>query len=137
MSIYKKGLHFTCQGCGNCCTGFSGFVWLKKAEIKKIADYLSLDQTTFLETYTYKTYGRISLKETLPSYDCIFFKNKKCLIYPVRPFQCVAFPFWPDNLKSAESWQNLKTSCPGIDQGTLHSQTEIEKWLENYQTDLA
>lgn len=137
MCFYKKGLNFTCQGCGSCCTGFSGFVWLKKTEIKTISDYLQIDQTAFLNTYTYKTYGRISLKEQLPSYDCVFFKDKKCLIYPVRPFQCIAFPFWPDNVESADSWQNLKTSCPGIDQGALHPQEEIEKWLKNYQTDLA
>lgn len=137
MCFYQKGLCFKCQGCGSCCTGFPGFVWLKKNEIINISAYLKIDKNTFLKNYTFQAYGMVSLKEIKPSYDCIFFKDKKCQIYPVRPFQCIAFPFWPHNVESQESWQTLKKSCPGIDQGDLHPPEKIQAFLDGYQTDLA
>ncbi|MFA5250868.1 MAG: YkgJ family cysteine cluster protein [Parachlamydiales bacterium] len=139
MCFYRKGLHFQCQGCGSCCTGFSGFVWLKKNEIAKIADYLKLEEKIFLENYTFPVFGRISLKEIVPSYSCIFFDEpeKKCRIYPVRPFQCQSFPFWPGNLASLDDWHKLKSMCPGIDQGKLYSEKEISELSQNYSQDLA
>ena len=30
---YKDGLRFQCTGCGDCCTGGPGYVWVNQAEI--------------------------------------------------------------------------------------------------------
>ena len=109
----------------------------KKMKLSIFLNISNWTKKTFLKTYTFKAYGRISLKEKKPSYDCIFFKDKKCLIYPVRPFQCISFPFWPPNLASKQSWEDLKTNCPGIDQENLFSKEKIETLLADYQTDLA
>jgi hypothetical protein len=34
---YKDGLRFTCTGCGDCCTGAPGYVWVNKEEIEALA----------------------------------------------------------------------------------------------------
>lgn len=137
---YKQGLDFKCQACGKCCHGFPGYVWLGENDIKKISKYLNLSIERFLEKYTRKIYGRISLKELkAPSYECIFFLNNKCTIYPVRPFQCSSYPFWPQNLSSKEAWQqNIKAFCKGANviKTIHHSQKEIDFILEKYKKEL-
>ncbi len=36
---YQFGLRFQCTGCGDCCTGAPGYVWINKAEIKAMSDF--------------------------------------------------------------------------------------------------
>lgn len=111
---YEKGLYFGCTGCGECCTGAPGFVWISQKEIKKISEFLGIPEQEFLRKYTRKVNGKISLKEHPQSYDCVFLRQKKCMIYPVRPKQCKTFPFWKENLTSKEAWLNCGQRCEGI-----------------------
>jgi len=50
-----------------------------------------------------------------------------CMIYPVRPAQCRAWPFWPDNLATPAAWNNAAQKCPGINRGKFYSFEEIER----------
>jgi hypothetical protein len=59
--------------------------------------------------------GDISLREDDKTYDCVFLDGKKCNIYESRPQQCRAFPWWPENLKNKEAWEETKKRCEGID----------------------
>ena len=34
---YSDGLKFDCTGCGDCCTGDPGYVWVSRAEIEALA----------------------------------------------------------------------------------------------------
>lgn len=111
---YAKGLHFECTGCGQCCTGAPGYVWVNEDEIQRIADYLKLDIQDFKFRYLRQVKGRYSLIEFPKTYDCIFLKDKKCQIYPVRPIQCRTFPWWPKNLKSENDWKECARYCEGI-----------------------
>ena len=70
---YKDGLKFTCSGCGDCCTGAPGYVWVNKQETQAIADFLKMDFEEFREMYARKIGIRYSLKE-FPNGDC-------CLLY--------------------------------------------------------
>ncbi len=115
MSWYKKGLRFKCTGCGECCTKEPGYVWLSPADIEKISAYLEISQEEFLKKYTRFVFGRYSLNEKKISYDCVFLKEKRCQIYPVRPKQCQTFPWWKDNLESKEAWKETARRCEGID----------------------
>jgi uncharacterized protein len=137
---YKKGLNFSCQGCGKCCFGFPGYVWLSSPDIKKISKHLNLTPANFLDKYTRNVYGAYSLKEMkAPTYECIFFENKKCKIYSVRPLQCRSYPFWPHHLTSKEIWEkNVKSFCPGTQAKTSlsHSKKEIDLILEEYKKEL-
>ena len=62
--------------------------------------------------------------------DCIFW-DSGCRVYNSRPLQCRVFPFWSNILNCRESWERTKTECPGMDQGKLFTQTEIEALLES------
>lgn len=129
MCWYKEGLYFKCTQCSGCCTGFPGYVWIEDEEIEKMYKFLKISKEEFLKTYTRKVYGKISLKENFINYDCCFLKNKKCMIYEVRPKQCQNFPFWENNLKNSNSWNALKEFCPGVNNkdGDFFSYEEIQK----------
>jgi Fe-S-cluster containining protein len=114
-SWYKDGLRFHCTGCGKCCTGAPGYVWLTKLEMAAIADFLSIPLDLFVRKYIRQKDNKYSLIEKRQqNFDCCFLQGKKCLIYPVRPRQCKTFPWWQQNLQSKESWEHAATSCEGI-----------------------
>jgi hypothetical protein len=111
---YKDGLKFSCTGCGQCCTGSPGFVWVTEDEIDQIADHLNLKTSDFSRLYIRRVDGRLSLIEMAKTYDCVFLKDRKCTIYNVRPKQCRTFPWWPQHLKSKEDWDEAAIYCEGI-----------------------
>ena len=47
---YAEGLKFQCTGCGDCCTGAPGYVWVNQAEIDALAavSYTHLTLPTIL-----------------------------------------------------------------------------------------
>ncbi len=114
---YKEGLRFKCTGCGKCCTGGAGYVWVTHEEIAQLAAELDLSTEEFSRLYVRKIGQRYSLKEvkTERGYDCVFLKGKECSLYGARPIQCRTFPFWPSNLKSRKTWEDLKEECEGVE----------------------
>jgi len=124
---YAEGLHFSCTGCGNCCTGPSGYVGFEEDELGAMADYLGLTVAQFTKKHTRRLGKRLSLDETRTQhgYDCVFLERDEasgkalCSIYPVRPRQCRSWPFWPENLKSFRAYVNATRTCPGTIEG-LH-----------------
>jgi uncharacterized protein len=137
---YREGIKFKCQACGRCCLGFPGYVWLTSEDIKKISKHVKMTEKNFLEKYARNIYGLISLKEMkAPTYECIFFENNKCKIYPVRPVQCRNYPFWPQLLTSKETWEkNVKSVCPGTHatDSISYSKEAIHILLEEYKKEL-
>jgi len=127
---YSDGLKFECTGCGGCCTdhGEYAYVYLLQPEIEAIAEYLELSVDDFRQKYCLHSDELVYLKMETP--DCLFFKNGKCVIYPVRPKQCRTWPFWKDNLDK-ETWDNdVKPFCPGIGKGKRFSPEEIDSIAE-------
>ncbi len=124
---YKEGLKFTCTGCGDCCTGAPGYVWVNKKEIAALAKLVDLSAEEFTDLYTRKIGVRRSLKE-FGNGDCVFFESdsRKCSVYSARPRQCKTWPFWDSNLKSPEAWQTTCEVCPGSGKGKLHQLEHIE-----------
>lgn len=111
---YKEGLPFECTGCGKCCTGFPGYVWVDEEEIEKLALFLNLSVNEFSLRYLRSVEGQFSLKEEPETYACVFLEGKRCTVYENRPKQCRTYPFWPQNLTSAEAWDRAATRCEGI-----------------------
>ncbi len=120
--ITKEGYSYSfdpsaCNSCeGACCTGESGYIWVKYNEIESIAKYLNISVDEFANNYLKKVGHRYSLTEKViapNNYACIFFDESinRCTIYPVRPKQCITFPFW-EQYKNNED--EVKKECPGV-----------------------
>lgn len=124
----KEGLRFKCTGCGKCCTGSPGAVWIDEAEIEAMANYLKIDKKDFIQKYTRRLGSRLSLKEDPKNYDCVFLNNNQCSLYPVRPSQCKIYPWWPSMLSSKEAWDEEKERCEGLDhpEGDLYPSPHTE-----------
>jgi len=117
---FHAGLKFSCTGCGGCCTGEPGYVWVNKTEIQTIAQYLGLDAEEFNRRYVRQVGIRKSLIERANG-DCIFFDNqaRSCRVYEVRPRQCRTWPFWASNTATPEAWAETVRRCPGCNSGAL------------------
>jgi len=102
-------------------------------EIVAMANHLNISIEEFGPLYLRKVGNRWSLLEDQKNFDCIFLKENKCQIYPVRPTQCKTFPWWLQNLTSEEAWIQAAESCEGIGRGEVVPYETIEK---NYQEQL-
>jgi uncharacterized protein len=124
---YKNGLRFQCTGCGDCCTGAPGYVWVNKEEIAALALQVGMAITDFEAKYVREVGVRKSLKE-YSNGDCVFFdgKTRKCQVYQVRPRQCRTWPFWDSNLRTPEAWAHTCKICPGSGTGRLYQLEQIE-----------
>ncbi len=128
---FHEGLKFACTGCGDCCTGAPGYVWVNKAEIEALAAAIGLSVAEFERRYVRTVGIRKSLVE-FANGDCIFFhsESRTCQVYDVRPRQCRTWPFWPSNLASPMAWQDTAERCPGCNRGRLTPLGEIQTQLD-------
>lgn len=121
--FFDPGLRFACQGCGACCTGAPGTIYVHPIEIERIARHLGIKAASFIDQYLYPFKDSYSIDEDEQG-ACLFYNNG-CRIYPVRPLQCRTFPFWFSNLRSMSRWQRIQQECPGIGCGRLYTKAEI------------
>jgi len=131
-SWYVAGLYFECMQCGACCSGPSeGYIWVTKPEIKLIADFLRISAEQLRQKYLKRVGLRTTIIERAGTKDCVFLQRindkRRCIIYPVRPAQCRAWPFWPDNLASPGAWNQAAHKCSGINRGDHYNFEEIER----------
>ena len=117
---YREGLKFGCTGCGDCCTGAPGYVWVNKSEIAALAAAIGIGIEEFEHRYVRLVGIRKSLIE-FANGDCVFFHSEShtCQVYTARPRQCRTWPFWPSNLTSPSAWEETGQRCPGCDRGRL------------------
>ncbi len=125
---YHEGLKFKCTGCGDCCSGAPGYVWLNKAEIAAMAELMELEVSDFEDQYVRSVGVRKSLVE-FDNGDCVLLdaETRKCTVYEARPRQCRTWPFWDSTLKNEEAWQETCDVCPGSGKGKLYSLEQIEE----------
>ena len=121
--FFDQGLSFECQGCGVCCTGAPGTIYVAQEEIGAIAKHLGLGVSDFIARYLYPYKDSFSIGEDVRG-NCLLF-HEGCRVYPVRPFQCRAFPFWFSNVRSESRWKKIARQCPGIGRGRRYSKEEI------------
>jgi Fe-S-cluster containining protein len=128
---YKEGLRFKCTGCGQCCTGSPGYVWIEESEAQAMADALQISLEEFVKKYTRRIGGRVSLREDPRNFDCVFLEGKQCKVYTARPKQCRTFPWWQENVETQEQWKEAAIRCEGINHpdAPLISLDEIQKGL--------
>ncbi len=69
---------------------------------------------------------------------CVFLKENRCSIYPLRPLICMFYPFelkFNENRKSHSF--DFTFECPGINQGKLLSKADFKRLFEAAQERLA
>lgn len=129
--VLQEGARFSClvpHGCdGHCCKG-QGCIYIFPPDISRLIKHLSIDLETFLDEYTKPEMEACGVDEsagmvpylTLKEHEdgaCLFLDEKGlCKIYHARPFQCRGYPFWNQNVRDEESWNNVIEYCPGVKQ---------------------
>ncbi len=78
---------FKCRNCGKCEQLIAEGIWLQPDEILPLADELKLTKQDFIAQYCFSQGDKVVLKT-----PCIFYKENKCSVYPVRPIVCRLFP---------------------------------------------
>ncbi len=129
--MHKQGLHFQCQGSGQCCTshGEYGYVFMNIEDRRRMAKVLKMTTAAFTKKHCEISNGFYHLKEDPKNPDCQFLAGKRCSVYLGRPTQCRTWPFWPD-VMNAKVWKKEVASfCPGVGKGPLIKADQIEKIL--------
>lgn len=105
---------FQCKMCGQCCEGQGGIV-VTQPEIERIEKFLNMNHEEFQKKFLEpEVTNKYSIRTKEDGY-CIFFdKNKGCLVHPVKPNICLAWPFFKGNLEDKNSLEMAKEYCPGI-----------------------
>jgi Fe-S-cluster containining protein len=109
-----EGLAFRCTGCGDCCTGAPGAVWVDDDDVARLAAHLGLERAEFEARHLRRLAGDRSLLERFDG-DCEFWsrESRGCTVYEARPTQCRTYPFWPHLLESEGTWASVKADCEG------------------------
>lgn len=128
---FKGGLQFECTGCGDCCTGAPGYVWVNGEEIRTLAEAVGLSLEVFEATYVRRIGARRSLIE-YDNGDCVLFDGdqRRCVAYAARPRQCRTWPFWESTAGTPEDWEETCRNCPGCGKGRLFSAKEIVERMD-------
>jgi Fe-S-cluster containining protein len=111
---FAEGLRFGCTGCGKCCTGSPGYVYLSLQDLERLAAHFKIAQEEFTKKYTRLVDDQYALLDRPGSDDCLFLQNNQCTIYEARPTQCRTFPWWIHNLRGPEDWEEAAKRCEGI-----------------------
>jgi len=131
--FYADGLRFSCTRCSLCCRFDSGYVWLSRADLARLAAGLDLSEKTVIDRYcrivNIAGFKQLSLREQ-DTMDCVFWLDGACSVYRSRPLQCRSFPFWSHQLSDRDAWNRSADHCPGMNVGLLHTRAEIDAWLE-------
>jgi len=158
----KKKLRFTCTRCGNCCTDKNTLVNLTYLDILRIKNGLDLNLNELFDILGFYTFDKPLTSEdkkrmTLTPIEterglafigliknslggCYFYnsKDKRCLIYNLRPMFCRTFPFSFELIDKKNDDTNSdidifytekgKQYCPGI--GEEGPFIEEDYWIE-------
>jgi len=134
---FDAGLKFKCTGCGKCCTGSPGYVFLSNADLERFAAHFQCSIEEFMQRYTRFVEGQYALLDRPETYDCIFLADKKCTVYEARPTQCRTFPWWVHHLREPKDWEEAAIRCEGINHPdapvvpSLHIQEQCLTYLDN------
>jgi hypothetical protein len=111
---FAEGLKFKCTGCGKCCTGSPGYVYLSHQDLENLSNHFGITQEEFTQKYCRFIDGQYALLEKPEPYDCIFLEKNQCTVYEARPIQCKTFPWWVYHLREPRDWEQAAKRCEGI-----------------------
>jgi len=118
---YHAGLRFKCTGCGDCCTGAPGYVWVNRDEIAALAARLEDGRGRFRGPI--RSLGRNPQEpggvrqRRLPFSWIPRHESARCITS--APRQCKTWPFWESNVRTPEAWKEPAKSAPGSGKGPV------------------
>lgn len=106
--LLDPDVFYVCQRCTACCK-WPGDVRLEDEEIPRIAEFLGLTESEFIEKFTRLRMNRqgLSIIEK-PNHECSMLENGGCRIHPVKPAQCAGFP----NTWNFPGWRQVCEAKP-------------------------
>ncbi len=108
--------------------GAYGFVYVSRAERRRLAALLAIPTGSFTRRYCVKAGGFFHLRDR--GRDCIFLVNRRCAVYPARPGQCATWPFWPENLADGAWVPAVRRDCPGTRHGRRLSAAAVAQRVQ-------
>lgn len=102
---------FECKKCGDCCKGYGG-TFVSPDDVKAIAAFIGETPEDFLGRYCRMSGNRPVLVQNDNEY-CVFWDGL-CVIHPVKPRMCRAWPFIEGVLADVANWHIMAQFCPGI-----------------------
>jgi Fe-S-cluster containining protein len=105
-AVEKSSGARACRKCGECCRQ-KGFVYLKKGEDERIADYLAMTSFDFVNAYCELQDRQKLVLAKKNGEECVFLGPGGCRIHSVKPKQCLDFPLlWKT--------ERSRTYCEGL-----------------------
>lgn len=137
---FSEGLHFECLGCGRCCRGEAGGIFMRPVEERRVAEEQGLSLDDLRRRFETNRWRFPSLKERSNGSCIMLGPENRCSIYRCRPLACRTWPFWPEVLASRSDWKREACHCPGMNSGPVWNGWQIEKILNahnNYMKKLS
>lgn len=106
---------FECTQCGQCCKGFGG-TYVDAEDIEALAAYLKIAPVAVKQKYLSPSGSGLVLAQGADGF-CVFYRDNRCRIHPVKPHMCRAWPFIEGVLVDVSNWDAMATTCPGMKTG--------------------
>lgn len=103
---------FQCRMCGACCQGYGG-TYVTAEDMAGIAAFIGEDADTFAERYCRRSGNRYVLAQSDEGF-CVFWRDGRCGIHPVKPRMCRAWPFIESVVRDPSNWRIMAGFCPGM-----------------------
>lgn len=131
MFYRSKPLHFECTQCGRCCSGGGDYhVFVKADEAERMRRKLGLSVAWFRRRYLKRLpSGELTVVLAADGRCSFLDAAGRCRVYSARPTQCRTYPFWPEVLRSQQSWRAEAARCEGIERGSAVSLAQVQAAL--------
>ncbi|NIR58840.1 MAG: YkgJ family cysteine cluster protein [Gammaproteobacteria bacterium] len=130
MQHRREVLRFECTGCGACCRGEEGYVFLTADDVARMSARLGISAGWFRRRYTDRLADGVRVLRSAPGGACVFLSDAgRCRVYRARPLQCRTYPFWPEVVASRASWRAEARRCEGIGRGAPVPIRRVERAL--------
>ncbi|HIP34804.1 MAG TPA: YkgJ family cysteine cluster protein [Methanothermococcus okinawensis] len=127
IKIDTKNIAWICRKCGRCCYDPPT---VTKKDIGNICGYLKIAFKEFVKRYVDHFNGTVGELRRIKK-KCIFLKDNKCSIYPVRPLICRLRPYSIQEIDGQlvltyDSW--FLEKCPGLFVGDIPVEEEYIRY---------
>lgn len=142
---WNERIRFECCGCGACCRNVHQSVPLESLDVYRLTKFLKEGDSaitcmedvlaTYAEEVLLATCGYVTyvLKTTGDEQACIFLKDNRCMIQPVKPKACRTYPLSAEPLGSGGFRFHISTEYPHhFEAGSIF---KARDWMKKYFTE--